>query len=1456
MREKRINLVWVLGLVVALFGTAVPLGGAAPVVTAYPGVGYTTAILPDGHLLWVGTQGGELVRVDLLSGQEQRFHFPSPGVPVRKLARDSRGRIWVATGGGGLGRFDGQTWVTFTPENSSFPSSDVRTVLVDEAERVWAGTAAGIARLDGDTWTVYDSRTSGLASDDVSALVVGYQVWCGSNNGLSVLSRGPWNTEEWSVFQTTNSGLPHDRITALALDKLGRLWVGTETGVAWTRDGSEWWTDSAIDGPVSDILVGGDRSLWFNLGGRVGHYTPCRWFTYDGNVIGLKATSLAAIALDAWGQLWAGGEGGVAMLAPSGVQGDWTATEIEQPVHAITALGNDLWLAAGGAAVRYSPLTGEQFFTLPEYGLGSPVRSIAVDEPGRVWFATWGHGLTVFDGNGWEVYTTENSPLPSNFVSVVLPVPGGGLLFGTSAGVASHEDGDWHTFGAAELGFPHAQITAAAVAPDGHIAVSASGSGVSVYDGRQWTVYNTLNSNIPSDYIQTMTFDGLGVLWLGTQGSGVARWDGEQWTNYPAGPAGPAGNFVRALAVSPDGTLWVGVEDGGLSRFDGCNWTVYEPPLDSVAVAGVYALSVDGGSRIWLGTERGLIAFVPPTPYPFVVPPPAERLLQASAVPSAPGEPAVAVAADPTSDQWITHGVARSVHHIAFADDVIWVSTRFGGAVRWNTTGEFTRFLFPQDGIGGNEVVYTAIDPLGRVWCATLERGVSVYDGAKWVVYNTENSGLSHNNVNGIAFGKSGEIWFATLGGGVSMFDGKDWAVFDKENSGIAGDYVWYVDIDPEGRLWCGCMEGLSVYADQTWYTYPNTSNVHCVAFDSQGRTWFGDGMGLNLVDGTGVVEVSREQFNAYTRDVYAIAFDATDTAWLGTASGIYKYTGENLIHYSAEVTGLAGRQVFAASVGSDGRVWFGTDAADGITSFDGTFWTRYTTASGPNPVGTDVVASYVDSLGRVWLGTDRGVSVYDGETWVGYTPENSGLAARRVQAIAQDPSGRMWFGTPQGISVFDGETWSHLLPIADATGLADESVEAIVFDAAGRAWVGCSVGVSVFADGVWRTFTPENSGLANEDITSLAIDHQGRIWAGSWQLGDLSVFDGTRWETISREQYGLNAWWVKTISVDVRGSVWIGTDAGFSVFDGVQWSAYTPDVLDEDFYSVSSLVFDPGGGTWIGYYGGVTRLDASGWVHYTPGNSPLVSENVLTLAVDPAGHVWIGAAEGGASELIPGETRFKMPATPTPVPTWTPYLLPATDTPTPVPATDTPTPKPVQTATPFPAPASQATGLEPAGSFADFWLETGGENGPLGWTAASERQLFCADQRFEHGYMFWRNQEPEQGVIYVLMNDDGIENAGTWQGVADTWDETQPIDSGLIAPPDRYAPGRGFGKVWRAMLDGDTPPPAIGWALETEQGLEEARYQDFVGATLLFSPRLNQIFVLHSDGRWRAVVP
>ena len=212
----------------------------------------------------------------------------------------------------------------------------------------------------------------------------------------------PWgkrDAEEWSVFQTTNSGLSHNRITALALDISSRLWVASGAGVAWTHDGSEWWSDSAIDGPVSDILTGGDGSIWFNLGERVGRYMPCRWSTYDGNAIGVKATSFAAIALDTAGRLWAGGEGGVAMLEPPGSQGKWARMAIEQPVHAIAPVGEELWLEAGGAAARYAPATGESSLFLPEYGLGSSgaIHHHRRRGPGLVRdVGTWDHGA------GWD----------------------------------------------------------------------------------------------------------------------------------------------------------------------------------------------------------------------------------------------------------------------------------------------------------------------------------------------------------------------------------------------------------------------------------------------------------------------------------------------------------------------------------------------------------------------------------------------------------------------------------------------------------------------------------------------------------------------------------------------------------------------------------------------------------------------------------------------------------------------------------------------------------------------------------------------------------------------------------------------------------------------------------------------------------------------------------------------
>jgi len=79
---------------------------------------------------------------------------------------------------------------------------------------------------------------------------------------------------------------------------------------------------------------------------------------------------------------------------------------------------------------------------------------------------------------------------------------------------------------------------------------------------------------------------------------------------------------------------------------------------------------------------------------------------------------------------------------------------------------------------------------------------------------------------------------------------------------------------------------------------------------------------------------------------------------------------------------------------------------------------------------GKSVAAIAFDEQGRAWIGTYYGMSVFDGDTWSTYTPENSGLVDDRVRAIAFDEQGRAWFGTKYGVSILQS---NELTPIPQA---------------------------------------------------------------------------------------------------------------------------------------------------------------------------------------------------------------------------------------------------------------------------------------------------------------------------------------------------------------------------------------------------------------------------------------
>jgi len=172
--------------------------------------------------------------------------------------------------------------------------------------------------------------------------------------------------------------------------------------------------------------------------------------------------------------------------------------------------------------------------------------------------------------------------------------------------------------------------------------------------------------------------------------------------------------------------------------------------------------------------------------------------------------------------------------------------------------------------------------------------------------------------------------------------------------------------------------------------------------------------------------------------------------------------------------------------------------------------------------------------------------------------------------------------------------------------------------------------------------------------------------------------------------------------------------------------------------------------------------------------------------------------------ETYPGGT----PAlTATPLATEPPAPRPtSTRTPTPT-TTPAPTFTPTPTLTPTPMPSCP---FDAAGAFSSLWQTYRDQLGcPL---YQVPKPIQDAEQRFQNGHMFWRQDSDD---IYVVYEQGAL--VGTYQTFPDSWSEGDPpYACPASPPPDRLQPIRGFGVVW-CSLGG--PNVAIGWGMEEEAG-------------------------------------
>jgi ligand-binding sensor domain-containing protein len=109
---------------------------------------------------------------------------------VVSLEVDRQGNVWAGTWGGGLSRFDGKRWITYTTAEG-LPGNHIFMLHVDGAGKLWIGTNNGLTAFQPDTGKFAKAMTTadGLFANNVFAMGSSAKgdLWVGSFGGVAHL---------------------------------------------------------------------------------------------------------------------------------------------------------------------------------------------------------------------------------------------------------------------------------------------------------------------------------------------------------------------------------------------------------------------------------------------------------------------------------------------------------------------------------------------------------------------------------------------------------------------------------------------------------------------------------------------------------------------------------------------------------------------------------------------------------------------------------------------------------------------------------------------------------------------------------------------------------------------------------------------------------------------------------------------------------------------------------------------------------------------------------------------------------------------------------------------------------------------------------------------------------------------------------------------------------------------
>ena len=623
----------------------------------------------------IGLSGELQSAKSFLSAYNVGYLTVAEGLPhnfVDDIYRDSRGFLWIALGGGGLSRYDGNEFINFniTSEDYPLPGNFPVEIAEDRFERLWVATDGGLCALNLYTLGMeeiedHTGRLFEVLQMPVWAVTVDAdgKLWARAVNSIICIEFGS-DGSVTAVSELTGLSHPTGMIALRDVYGNGRIWALVNGAIAELEARGNDGVISADtvseclrfvpDIVVSDMLLYGSE-VWLATDRGLCRYNPAediaKMYVHDeADTLSISQNFVSTLAVSPDKRLLAGTLQGFNVY--NQINDNFERIRQQHPVepgsinnnfiNKIYVDGARIWIGTEGCGInRLSPKrlrvrSITHNFNAPGFSFNTPVNAILAEDDGSLWVGAIEGGLHRGDGSldQFRHYSTASGHLEHNSVSSLARDGRGDLCVGTWGGgvcvlsegsggalrrikhILDTDDGSGHIRYIGALAWDSINNLMWIGASRGLFIYDPESGAVSeAYKGSMDDIFGAVGSIVCPD----------GHLWFGTS-KGLVDIDLRKYASDPSSgavrrirgrldnPYSVADERITFLYRDNEGTIWIATNGSGVFRrcVDGDNeFFVNYTTADGLPSDIVLGIAGDRDGNIWFSTYRGLGCLTP-----------------------------------------------------------------------------------------------------------------------------------------------------------------------------------------------------------------------------------------------------------------------------------------------------------------------------------------------------------------------------------------------------------------------------------------------------------------------------------------------------------------------------------------------------------------------------------------------------------------------------------------------------------------------------------------------------------------------------------------------------------------------------------------------------------------------------------------------------------------------------